>query len=115
MFSSPVPQWVWTHFETLTWTTADKPYAGIGAAIARRLAKQKANLILLARNEKKLQELARELQVDSGRLVYCTADVSRYDQVEDAVRKAVKEVGDIDILVNNAGQSSQMCFRNTAC
>ncbi|GIZ40059.1 hypothetical protein CKM354_000341300 [Cercospora kikuchii] len=76
---------------------------GIGAAIARRLAKQKANLILLARNEKKLQELARELQVDSGRLVYCTADVSRYDQVEDAVRKAVKEVGDIDILVNNAG------------
>ncbi|KAI5370010.1 Putative short-chain dehydrogenase/reductase SDR, NAD(P)-binding domain superfamily [Septoria linicola] len=76
---------------------------GIGAAIARRLAKQKANLILLARNEKRLQELARELQVDSGRLVYCTADVSRYEQVEDAVRKAVKEVGDIDILVNNAG------------
>lgn len=48
-------------------------------------------------------ELARELQVDSGRLVYCTADISRYDQVEDAVRKAVKEIGDIDILVNNAG------------
>lgn len=41
--------------------------------------------------------------MDSGRLVYCTADISRYDQVEDAVRKAVKEIGDIDILVNNAG------------
>lgn len=35
--------------------------------------------------------------------MYCTADVSRYDQVEDAVRKAVKEVGDIDVLINNAG------------
>lgn len=29
--------------------------------------------------------------------------MQKYDQVEDAVRKAVKEIGDIDILINNAG------------
>ncbi|EME48511.1 hypothetical protein DOTSEDRAFT_57842 [Dothistroma septosporum NZE10] len=77
---------------------------GIGACIAYRLAREQANLILLARSSDKLSAVAKEIQpLTSGKVIYLTADVQDHAQVDDAVKKAAAQFGHIDILVNNAG------------
>lgn len=77
---------------------------GIGAAIARRLAQEKASLVLLARSEDKLKALANDLRKQYSVQVHTfAADVTDYSQLENAVQEAVKELKQIDILINNAG------------
>ncbi|KAJ5940309.1 hypothetical protein N7516_000477 [Penicillium verrucosum] len=78
---------------------------GIGEATARALAKAGANLILLSRSEDKLSKLTDELskQHPQIKVIYRTADVGNYEEVDAAVDSSVKELGDIDILINNAG------------
>src|SRR5262245_29959801 len=77
--------------------------AGIGAIYADRLAKRGYDLILVARNEKRLAALARRIANDTGRNVQmveadltAAADLKR---VEDILRINAG----ISLLVNNAG------------
>ncbi|OLV15642.1 SDR family NAD(P)-dependent oxidoreductase [Deinococcus marmoris] len=78
--------------------------SGIGKAIARQLAAHGANLILVARNERKLQALAEDLTRQYGiRAQVIATDLSHPDagkllQDELAVRGL-----HVDLLVNNAG------------
>ncbi|KAJ5195916.1 hypothetical protein N7449_006395 [Penicillium cf. viridicatum] len=76
---------------------------GIGEATARALAKAGANLILLSRSEDKLSKLTDELskQHPQIKVIYRTADVGNYEEVDAAVDSSVKELGGIDILINN--------------
>lgn len=74
--------------------------AGIGAAIARRFAKEGFNLTLVARREERLRELAAELDVDC---FVRPTDLSSSDVVPGLVADAVEALGEIDVLVNNAG------------
>ena len=78
---------------------------GIGAAIAKRLAAESANLILFARSEDKLKNIAEECQkVESSIKVHtASVDVSKHDSLRKAVANAVNELGPIDVLINNAG------------
>ncbi|KAF1926223.1 NAD(P)-binding protein [Didymella exigua CBS 183.55] len=78
---------------------------GIGATIAKRLASEFANLILFARSEDKLKNIAEECQqIESSIKVYtASVDISNYDSLRKAVVNAVNELGPIDVLVNNAG------------
>lgn len=78
---------------------------GIGATIARRLAAESANLILLARSEDKLKNIAEECQnIEPSIKVHTTSvDVSNHDSLRKAVANAVNEFGPVDVLVNNAG------------
>ncbi|MFP5113494.1 SDR family NAD(P)-dependent oxidoreductase [Bacillaceae bacterium C204] len=77
---------------------------GIGAEIAKLCASNGANLVLLARNIGKLEQLQTELQqkhqvkVDVFQL-----DVSDTDQVQTVFQRVFDTIGAIDILVNNAG------------
>jgi uncharacterized protein len=78
--------------------------SGIGAAFAQTLAAQGANLLLVARSEKKLQELATKLQ-DQYTI---KADVIVADLIQlDAGAKLfaqVEQLGlSVDVLINNAG------------
>jgi short-subunit dehydrogenase len=68
---------------------------GIGVAIARDLASAGCDLVLVARDGKRLADVASALP---GRVRIVSADVST-----EAGRAAVLAVGDIDVLVNNAG------------
>lgn len=73
---------------------------GIGASIARSFANEKANLILVARSEDKLQLLQEELE--KKYLIECdylALDISKEENIE----KLVELHSDIDILINNAG------------
>ncbi len=76
---------------------------GIGRCIARAMADAGADLFLISRTEKELQETA-DLIAPSGRRVLThRADVTQADAVHAAVTEAVGRLGRIDILVNNAG------------
>jgi hypothetical protein len=72
--------------------------SGIGAAFARRLAPS-AELVLVGRDETKLEELRRELPRASVQLV--AADLATREGCETVVRAA--EEARVDLLVNNAG------------
>ncbi len=76
---------------------------GIGRAIAIALAKEGVNLAIMARTQKDLEILSDELRNGGVKVSILTADVGDMHAVDDAVEKAMQEIGNIDILVNNAG------------
>jgi short-subunit dehydrogenase len=79
--------------------------AGIGAAVARRLAAEGTTLVLAARREKELNEVADEARKLGARGVLSVqADVTRRDEVVDLRDKALAEFGRIDVWINNAGR-----------
>ncbi|MEO0896925.1 MAG: SDR family oxidoreductase [Bacteroidota bacterium] len=74
--------------------------SGIGAATAKNLAEQGANIVLLARREDRLAELVTEL---GEQAMHVKVDVTQYEEVKSAVDKAVEKFGKLDVIVNNAG------------
>ena len=79
---------------------------GIGKAIAIALAKEGVNLAILARTQQDLEVLSDELRNLGVKVSILTADVGDMHAVDQAVEKAMQEIGPIDILVNNAGIAS---------
>ena len=77
--------------------------AGIGLAVARRLAQSGANLMLAARRAELLEEAAASLRSSGVKAIAVPTDVSRLDALESLVDRAIQEFGTIDVLVNNAG------------
>jgi short-subunit dehydrogenase len=77
--------------------------SGIGRSFATQLAAGGTDLILVARNQKRLDELAARLRSDYGRRVeVLLADLE--DRAELAkVESRLRDHGDVDLLVNNAG------------
>ena len=76
--------------------------AGIGLAIARRLAAGGASLTLWDRDIAQLQE-AKAALGSSGYVQCVTVDVSSAEQVNAARNATVEGGGEVDILVNSAG------------
>ena len=75
---------------------------GIGKAIALGMAEAGADLVLMGRRVKPLNEVAKETR-GMGRKVICLpVDVRDVSNVRKCVKAVVKEFGKIDILVNNA-------------
>jgi serine 3-dehydrogenase len=78
--------------------------SGIGEACAIEFAKQKANLILMARRVKRLKTLADKLEKKYKiKIITLEADVRHYSEVEKKFNKLDKVWKSVDILVNNAG------------
>jgi len=86
---------------------------GIGAAIARTLAKAGASVVLSARSAPQVEELAEDLrhQGYAARAVGC--DVADADQILELHHQACGWLGAIDILVNNAGIASSAPLART--
>ncbi|GEL09515.1 3-oxoacyl-[acyl-carrier protein] reductase [Flavobacterium glycines] len=76
---------------------------GIGKAVAIALAKEGVNIILVARTQSDIDEVAREIKAFGVKTLALTADVSDINSVNSAVEKALTEFKTIDILINNAG------------
>ena len=79
--------------------------SGIGLGIARTLAAQGANIILNGFGDtKEIEVLRQSIATEHGVEVrFDGADLSKQDQIEAMMAKALAEFGTIDILVNNAG------------
>lgn len=77
--------------------------AGIGAACARRLAKDGIAIGVLDLDEARCADTVAAIKQDGGTAVALGADVSKRDQVFAAVAKLRDALGPITIVVNNAG------------
>jgi dihydroanticapsin dehydrogenase len=75
--------------------------ANIGAATARRFAREGARLVLVDRDEA-VRETAAALSAEGADASAVVADVSSDDAVQALVRDAAAALGGIDVLVNNA-------------
>ena len=77
---------------------------GIGAAIARRLAKDGAAVAVTYVNGKeKAEAVVSEIVANGGKALALKADNRDASQIAAAIEKAVKDFGRLDILVNSAG------------
>jgi NADP-dependent 3-hydroxy acid dehydrogenase YdfG len=79
--------------------------SGIGEATARLMAERGAAVVLGARRKDRLDELAQDIRDQGGRAVACAIDVTRREDLERLVDRAVTEFGRLDVLVGNAGIS----------
>ncbi|MBS7627094.1 SDR family oxidoreductase [Candidatus Bathyarchaeota archaeon] len=77
--------------------------SGLGKASAIRLARDGADLILWGRTESKLAQTGEEILRLGRRCKWYSVDVNKTDEIQEAVRRARREFGEIDILVNSAG------------
>lgn len=86
---------------------------GIGKAIALRLAKEGANIVVVAKSTVENPKLggtifsaAKEIENAGGKALAVQCDIRFEDQINTAVERAVKTFGGIDILINNASAIS---------
>jgi short-subunit dehydrogenase len=87
--------------------------SGIGAASAVAVAKQGADVILLARNEAKLREVAAKV-ADFGRKAYVyPVDLSLHEEIAVVCDRIATEVGVPDVIVNNAGMGRWLYVEET--
>jgi len=76
---------------------------GIGEAIARRLAEQGARVVLAARSEDRLKELAARIDAGGGCARPLALDVSRPETFAERLKQLPEDFAAVDVLVNNAG------------
>lgn len=78
---------------------------GIGKAIASKLAKQGAKVVLNGRNQEKLNATTQELTELGHNIVSIQGDISNENDCRRLVSTTIEQFGRIDILINNAGVS----------
>ncbi len=78
---------------------------GIGKGIALRLAEEGADIAIVDINAQGAEYVSEEVKRRGRRSLPLVADVSKNDEVRNAVGTVLREWGQIDILVNNAGIS----------
>lgn len=82
---------------------------GIGKAIALRLAKEGANVVIAAKSVQEdtrlggtIFSVADEIESTGGKALPVQVDIRKEEQIESAIQQAIDEFGGIDILINNA-------------
>jgi NADP-dependent 3-hydroxy acid dehydrogenase YdfG len=82
--------------------------SGIGEATARAASRAGARVALLARRQDRIEALAEEL----GDALAVVCDVTRPEQVQQAIDAVISRFGRIDALINNAGQGLHATLEN---
>jgi 3-oxoacyl-[acyl-carrier protein] reductase len=87
---------------------------GIGAAIAKRLAADGANVaITYTKGADAAASVVKEIERAGGKAIAIQADATDVGAVEAAVEKTVATLGRLDVLVNNAGTAIPKKFEET--
>lgn len=76
---------------------------GIGEATAKHFAKVGAHVVLAARSEARITEIAQEINEGGEAATAFRCDVSQPAEVKRLINKVVETTGAIDVLINNAG------------
>src|SRR5580692_3985920 len=87
---------------------------GIGAAIAKRLAADGANVaITYAKDANAASAVVKAIELGGGKAFAIKADAASVAAVRDAVEKTVSTFGRLDVLVNNAGTAIPKPFEES--
>ena len=81
---------------------------GLGRDISLRLADAGADIVLAARTESRLAEVAKEVEARGRRAVCVPTDITKDADAKNAVKAAVDSLGRLDVLVNNAFHTGTM-------
>tara|TARA_B100000579_G_scaffold435126_1_gene457620 strand:- start:1182 stop:1949 length:768 start_codon:yes stop_codon:yes gene_type:complete len=74
---------------------------GLGRACAIALAEAGANLIIISRTQKDLNEVSKKIQKLKSKCKSYVCDITNYNQIKEIINQQTK----IDILINNAGNN----------
>jgi len=77
--------------------------SGLGRGIALAAAKSKARVVLVARGEQALREVAKEIEAMGGTSMVFPADISDTGAMKALMAATIREWGRVDVWVNNAG------------
>lgn len=87
---------------------------GIGLGIAKVFAENGANIVLIARNEERLEQVKQDLSVYGVGVYTFAADLGILSSVKSVSEEVLEAVPNIDILVNNAGIGRFIPFYETS-
>ncbi len=87
---------------------------GIGAATALALAEAGADVVLSARSDDQLREVAAQVDKLGRRAVVVAADLNDLDAVAGLADTAARELGRLDVVVNNVGGTMPRSFLETS-
>jgi gluconate 5-dehydrogenase len=76
---------------------------GLGKAMAQALAEAGADLVLIGREQERLENAGRELRALGHRVDLLAADVAQPEAAQRACEQVLKDFGPIHILINNVG------------
>lgn len=77
--------------------------SGVGAATAMLFARNGANVVISARRQAALDEVASKITAEGGSVITVSTDISKDEDCKALMNTAIEKFGRIDILVNNAG------------
>jgi NAD(P)-dependent dehydrogenase (short-subunit alcohol dehydrogenase family) len=81
--------------------------AGLGLALAERLAREGARVAIAARGEEALRQAAAELGKSGAEILPIVADITQDADVERLMAAVVGRFGRLDLLINSAGRSAR--------
>lgn len=89
--------------------------SGIGKAIAIMLAKEGANLSLIARREDILSQAKAEIEAAKAspeqKVICLSASVTQFDDIQTAINQGIEELGPPDLLITSAGMAHPGYFQ----
>jgi short-subunit dehydrogenase len=89
----------------VVWVTGAS--SGIGLAFVEQLVMAKAKIVLSARNEDKLLEIQKRLQLTDANSLVLPLDITSKEDFSEEVNRVIQHFGQIDVLINNAGISQR--------
>ncbi|RHM63138.1 MULTISPECIES: SDR family NAD(P)-dependent oxidoreductase [Coprobacillaceae] len=81
--------------------------AGVGKEIAKLFASEGATVVISARRQQALDEVAKEIEEAGGKVLGVPTDISKIDDVKNLIKTTIDTYGQLDILINNAGVLDQ--------
>lgn len=79
--------------------------SGIGLSAAVQLAPSGAKLLLVARDQEKLEQARSEVEANGGKAFIYSCDLSSEDAIANLIKQVNHDHGGVDVLINNAGRS----------
>lgn len=86
--------------------------SGIGRACAIEYAKHGCDVVLVARNLERLQNVEKECQKYNAQTLIVQADITEENECKKIIDKTIEKFNKIDVLVNNAGLSMRAMFND---
>src|ERR1700746_1578864 len=92
-------------FEKVIWITGAS--SGIGEALVCEFANENAKIILSARNEEKLKQVAQKCGLKPENYLIIPFDLADTSRADEFVKQILQKFSRIDFLINNGGMSQR--------